>query len=72
MHIPVPKAAEILRPAAVCTNPVRVIRDCDAPPSPPPDPLHKRGRAERQSAVIGNTDSHLIILNSAFLIQKRG
>jgi hypothetical protein len=49
-------------------NPVRVTRDWDAVPPPPPDPLHKRGRAERRIAVVGNTNSYLIILNSQFSI----
>jgi hypothetical protein len=57
-------------------NPVRVTRDYDAPPrrllhgryhNTPPTPSQE-GRAERRSAVISNTGSHLIILNSAFLI----
>jgi hypothetical protein len=33
----------------------------------PPTPSQE-GRAERRSAVIGNTGRHFIILNSAFLI----
>jgi hypothetical protein len=41
-------------------SPVRVTRDCDVPLPPPPDPLHKRGRAGRRNAVIDNADSFSI------------
>jgi hypothetical protein len=57
-------------------NPVRVTRDCNAPPrgllhgryrNTPPTPSQE-GRAERRGADRGNTGSHLIIFNFQFSI----